>query len=196
MPLVVSLPIWQVRIGLRHCIQDLLRFEIMRVRLWTMCLFVVLLGCLFAEVIRHVENTKDQRIIAVQGQVPELYFADHQGSVHDIKSQLLNHKTVLAFISPTCGVCEVVVPELFPLPPGVQLVLVDVKNKPGSATPFPDSDLVHTVYDTQKNFTRLIPIGGIPTIIMVDQNAVVRVGLVGHKSREEVQKALEKFSHE
>lgn len=128
-------------------------------------------------------------------QLPALPVFDASGSQVDIGKIARGSKSVIAFYSGSCGVCQEVLPHLQPFPSTLRLILVDTKaNRPlrsPDALRFGEALLFH---DRNDVLSRSFPMSGIPTILFVDERGILRDGLVGRHALSLLQRKLKEFA--
>jgi hypothetical protein len=134
-------------------------------------------------------------LIAVVGKrLPPLVVTDPAGSTVDLAKLAQGRRTVIAFYSSSCHTCQVVLPELRPFPPVLELFLVseEARISPGgpSVLGFDRALLFH---DSNSVLSRSFPMSSLPTILFVDEQSVLRGGMVGGQRRDRVRTKLQEF---
>jgi hypothetical protein len=107
----------------------------------------------------------------------------------------LGSRTVIVFFSPSCEVCRNELPKLSPFPSDLGLIMVseadgglpeDLEN-----LGLPYGGMFH---DGDHVLERASPLPGLPTIFFVDEEGVLRDGLVGSHDQSVVQRKLSQFA--
>jgi len=132
--------------------------------------------------------------IARLGKVlPPLLVADASGGLVDVGKASLGSKSIIAFYSASCHVCQVVLPELQPFPSTLRLLLVNEETGNSSQPPYGFEKALQ-FHDLNHVLSRSFPMSGIPTILFVDEQGVLRDGMVGEHARGLVQEKLREFA--
>jgi thioredoxin-related protein len=118
--------------------------------------------------------------------------ADEAGTSVDLRTIIRGRKSVIIFFSPSCRICQEMLPFLQPFPDAFKLVLVSESNdaKTEAERLFPQARLF---YDRSSMLLRVFGNLGLPTIVFVDANGILRDGLVGMHTRESVRSKLKQF---
>ena len=128
-------------------------------------------------------------------QLPALPVVDASGTEVDIGKVALGSKSIIAFYSASCHVCQAVLPELHPFPPSLRLLLVDEEAGNSIESPHGLGIGRALVFQDRNNvLARSFPMSGVPTILFVDERGVLRGGLVGQHARGLVQRRLREFA--
>ena len=127
--------------------------------------------------------------------LPPLVVTDASGGLVDVGKAFLGGKSIIVFYSASCYVCQAVLPELRPFPGSLRLVLVNEETgKPSRAPEGFESALQFR--DSNHVLSRSFPMSGVPTILFVDEQGVLRDGLVGEHARGLLQRKLKEFARE
>lgn len=127
--------------------------------------------------------------------LPPLPVVDISGRLVDVGKASLGSKSIIAFYSASCHVCQVVLPELQPFPPALRLLLVNEEAGNSSETPNTlGLEKALQFHDRDRVLFRSFPMSGLPTILFVDERSVLRDGLAGEHARGLVQKKLKEFA--
>ena len=135
-------------------------------------------------------------IAALGRKLPPLPVADASGRLVDLSRAVIGRRTVIAFYSASCHVCQVVLPELRPFPQALDLVLVNEESgeTPGKGPETLGFERASQFQDPDGVFFRSFPLSPVPTILFVDEHGVLRSRLIGSQGRELVQGQLWGFA--
>jgi len=127
--------------------------------------------------------------------LPPLPVSDETGRVVDLVGLHTGSKTVIVFFSPACRTCQHELSRLEPFPSGLQLAMVNLggtgsmdlfdRLAKAGALLFQDSEHVH-----RRLFTML----GIPLVLFVDEDGILRDGLPGGAVGTLLQERLQRFA--
>ena len=125
--------------------------------------------------------------------LPPFLVVDRSGRVVDASKAQLGKRTIIVFYSPSCDVCHSELPKLYPIPRGLSLIIIDVG---GASSTGGENGLQCDAmfYDRDRVFQRSFPIAALPTILFVDDRAVLNAALVGAHERDLVQNKLIEFA--
>jgi len=161
-----------------------------------LCLCAAVLTAGYARLNWLHTHASTPALIARLGNVlPPLPVTDASGKLVDVGTVVIGSRSVIAFYSPSCRVCQAVLPELRPFPAALQLVLVNEE----AGISFPPHDRFEEALefrDSNRVFSRSFPMSGLPTILLVDEQGVLRGGLVGEHARGLLRQKLKEFSQE
>lgn len=135
-------------------------------------------------------------IFASSGKVlPPLPVVDGSGQVVDASETVLGKRSVIVFYSPSCNTCKDELPKLQPFPPALALILVN-EGADASSSPPPIAGLRYDAvfYNRDGVLNTSFRLGGLPTILFVDEQGILRDGMVGSQEQEVVQKKLNEFA--
>jgi len=159
------------------------------------CLLAGLIAVVSAKVWLGTHSASPQSAARIGHNLPALPVVDASGKTVDLSKLAAGEKTVIAFYSPTCHVCEQELPELLPFPKALRLVMVsesgDLKAETAQAMGLPAAGVF---YDANGVLSRSFAMAGLPTILLVDERGVLRDGLVGAHARALVQRKLAAFA--
>jgi len=127
--------------------------------------------------------------------LPSLPVTDASGRAADVRTVVMGSRSVIAFYSPSCHVCQTVLPELRPFPATLRLVLVNEEARK-SLPPQDTMDEALEFRDSNRAFSRSFPMSGLPTILFVDEQGILRAGLVGEHARGLLRPMLKEFARE
>jgi hypothetical protein len=154
---------------------------------------VVTSGLLFK---LRAHTPRPNSIAAVGRPLPAILVPDETGRVWDVSKAGLGAKTVIVFYSTACEVCQRELPNLQPFPSTLGLIMVNEAD--GSSEEIDRLHLPYTkrFYDRDRVFDRLTPNPGLPTILLVDEQAVLRGAMVGAHSPDALRRRLAEFAQE
>ena len=136
-------------------------------------------------------------IARIGQQLPHLPVADRDGQLFDLSAEGVGRRRVIVFFSPGCRVCREELPYLEPFPTGLQLMMVDVGGDrsvdASERTARADAALY---YDRANAFRRAFPMLGVPLVLFVDEQSILRDGVAGPAGRESLQHKLRQFARE
>jgi hypothetical protein len=153
---------------------------------------MAVIGGLLLQIRAHVPRTES--VARVGRTLPAIPIADESGQVLDVAKVALGTKTVIVFYSTACDVCQKELPNLRPFPAALRLIMV---NEGASSSEEIDRlGLPYTrhFYDRDRIFERLSLHPGLPTILLVDEQGVLRDALVGAHSADVVRERSTKFA--
>lgn len=132
--------------------------------------------------------------VAVGKVLPSLVLRDATGRPVDIRTVKSGTRRIVAFYSPTCGVCQQELPELTPFPAALGLVMVN-ENNTGVPNAFEvqNRNAAH-FSDADGAFQKTSKFPSLPTLLFVDERDVVVDGLVGAHPPRVVRAKLEAFA--
>jgi hypothetical protein len=114
------------------------------------------------------------------------------GTAVDLRDITSGRRSVIVFYSPSCQTCRAELPSLRPFPESLLLVMV---SESGSAEreglDFGDALLC---YDRWGVLTRSFAAAALPTIAFVDENGILRDGLLGSHKPGLLQRKLKEFA--
>lgn len=126
---------------------------------------------------------------------PPLPVADASGVVRDARTLGLGSRTVIVFFSPSCEVCKNELPKLKPFPSELGLIMVSEADSEGhdelESLGLPYGTIFH---DRDHVLERASPLPGLPTVFFLDEQGVLRDGLVGAHNQSVVQQKLSQFA--
>jgi hypothetical protein len=137
---------------------------------------------------------RPESVARVGKALPTIPVTDESGRVWDVAKAGLGAKTVIVFYSTSCEVCQQELPNLRPFPSTLGLIMVNEGD--GSSEEIDKLRLPYTkqFYDRDHVFERLSHHPGLPTILLVDEQAVLRGALVGAHSPEVLRGELAEFA--
>ncbi len=118
---------------------------------------------------------------------------DGSGAAVDLRKIIAGRRGVIVFYSASCRICREELPSLKPFPDELRLIMVSETRTPGDrmGSEFPDALLF---YDRWNVLYRAFALAAVPTIIFIDEDGILRGGLVGSHRREVLQKKLKEFA--
>lgn len=160
------------------------------------CLSAAILLAGYARVNWVRTHASSPALIARLGSaLPPLPVTDASGRLVDVGKLSVGSRTVIAFYSASCHICQAVLPELRPLPAPLRLILVNEE----TGKPFHAPEGFETALqfrDSNHVLSRSFPMSGVPTILFVDERGILRDGLVGEHARGLLQRKLKEFARE
>ena len=153
---------------------------------------IAVLGGLVLQIRAH--SPRPESVARVGKTLPVIPVADESARVWDVAKAGLGAKTVIVFYSTSCDVCQKELPKLLPFPAALGLIMV---NEGGNSSEEIDRlGLPYTrlFYDRDGAFERLSLNPGLPTILLVDEQAVLRGALVGAHSPDVIRGRLTEFA--
>jgi hypothetical protein len=127
--------------------------------------------------------------------LPHLPVARRNGQLLDLSAEGAGRKRVIVFFSPACRVCREELPHLEPFPVDLQLLMVDVGDSDSAEALKTPAGADAALYcDRGEAFRRSFPMLGVPLILFVDEQGVLRDGLAGPAGREALQHKLQSFA--
>ena len=152
---------------------------------------VVISGLLFK---LRAHTPRPDSIARLGSAVPVILVADESDRTWDLSKAGLGAKTVIVFYSTSCDVCQKELPKLQPFPPSLSLIMVNVSDRSSDEIDRLHLPYARQFYDRDKVFERLTPNPGLPTILLVDEHAVLRGAMVGAHSPDALQRRLANFA--
>jgi hypothetical protein len=128
-------------------------------------------------------------------QLPVFPVTDDSGKDVDLAAAVLGKRSIIAFYSASCSSCRRTLPELNPLPPNLNLVLVN--EEAGSSVDIrtvPGFDKAWLFHDRSRVLARALPLAAIPTILFVDEAGILRDGLMGRQAPGSIRSKLARFA--
>jgi len=136
-------------------------------------------------------STSIARIGAI---LPAFPVVDRSGRVVDASKARLGKRTIIVFYSPSCDVCRSELPKLQPIPPGLDLIMIDISGSPSEEA---DSSGFHCdalFHDRDRVFERSFSMTSLPTVLFVDERGVLDAALAGEHPRDLVRDKLTGFA--
>jgi hypothetical protein len=124
--------------------------------------------------------------------IPSLMVED-SGVPKDLKKYIEGKRCILVFYSSACRICKEVVPYLHPVPKELRLILINesANQEKSLISQFPDADRFQ---DPHRALTQSFATWSLPTILLVDENGILRDGLAGRHQRAFIQRKLKDFA--
>jgi len=133
--------------------------------------------------------------IARVGQVlPAIPVVDSTGGSWDASKAALGSKTVIVFYSPSCEVCQRELPKLQPFPASLGLIMVNEQDNSSDGIDRLELPYGKQFCDRDQVFNRLSSNPGLPTILFVDEQAILRSALVGEHPADVLHDRLRQFA--
>ena len=154
---------------------------------------VVISGLLFK---LRAHAPRPDSIARVGKSLPAILVADESGRMWDVSKAGVGARTVIVFYSTACDVCQKELPNLQPFPSSLGLIMVNEAD--GSSEEIDRLHLPYTkrFFDRDRVFERLTLNPGLPTILLVDEHAVLRGAMVGAHSPDALRQKLADFAQE
>jgi len=153
---------------------------------------IAVVGGLMLQIRAHAP--RPDSVARVGKPLPAILVSDESDHTTDVGRAGLGARTVIVFYSTSCEVCQQEIPKLRPFPASLRLIMV---NEDGhSSEEIEKLGLRYTrhFYDRDRVFERLSLNPGLPTILLVDERAVLRKAFVGAHTAEELQGRLAEFA--
>ena len=154
------------------------------------CLFLGLSVAVWLRI--HFGSAGSQTAARLGEPMPSLT-VDDSGAEVDLREFAAGTRSVIVFYSPTCSACRETLPALQPFPATLSLIMVNESRARENPEP-PGIPNAAFFYDRWSVLPRSFAIARLPTIIFVDENGILRDGLVGVHVRELVQEKLKGFA--
>jgi thiol-disulfide isomerase/thioredoxin len=140
----------------------------------------------------HFASADPQSLARLDQPLPPLV-VDASGVDVDLRKFAAGIRCVIVFYSPSCHVCREILPALQPFPASLRLIMVNESTEPEDpkVTGFPGAALFH---DRWRVLSRSFAMPTLPTIIFMDEEGILRDGLVGSHERRFVQQKLKEFA--
>lgn len=126
--------------------------------------------------------------------LPAILVSDDSGQMGDVGKVGLGARTVIVFYSTSCEVCQQEIPKLKPFPASLRLIMVNEDSHSSEELDKLGLRYTRHFYDRDRVFERLSLNPGLPTILLVDEHAVLRKALVGAHTAEVLQGRLAEFA--
>ncbi len=154
------------------------------------CLLIAGLG-----LVLRVHVPTRTTIARVGRELPTLSVTKDSGRVFDLSQVVRGRRTVIVFYSPECDICRSELPQLSPFPEALDLYLVSERKLDSlEVPPALASATADLFYDHAGALGRVFPMAGVPTLLLVDENGVLREAMVGARERKLVQQTLWEFA--
>jgi hypothetical protein len=153
---------------------------------------VLLLGTSFTLYLKIHFAPANLRAAARIGQPLPPLMADATGTSVDLRSYTSGRKSIIVIYSPTCRICREMLPALTPFRDALNLLMVSESAGPDveKARQFPKARQFH---DNGGALLRVFGSVGLPTIIFIDANGILRDGLTGKHDLDDLRKRLRDF---
>lgn len=102
------------------------------------------------------------------------------------------HRRVVVFYAPTCGRCERDLPAIQPFP-GLDVVAISEDADPRPALFVSSDGPQWHLLDPRGSFRRMLPTAGLPTVLLVDGEGIVRDASIGIRSTSGIQERIRRF---
>jgi hypothetical protein len=127
--------------------------------------------------------------------LPALPVVDEEGRTADLRELVKGTRSIAVFYSATCQVCQLTLPQMLPFPSNLRLIMVNEDA---------EAPLIHAgmfgfdnplmFYDREHVLSRSFPMCGVPTILFIDEQGILRDGLIGQHAQKAVQNKLQEFA--
>ncbi len=114
------------------------------------------------------------------------------GTAVDLRDVTSGKRSVIVFYSPSCQSCRAELPSLKPFPESLLLVMVSESNSAKNEGLEPDEALL--CYDRWGVLPRFFAAPALPTIAFVDEDGILRDGLLGSHEPGLLQRRLREFA--
>ena len=154
----------------------------LRKRLFAFFAFAALIVTAAAVKMLFLDQMKEPRSTVHLGtKLPSLLAQDLQGHPVDLRTLVSGEPSVVVFYSPTCNLCETELPYFSSVPPNVRLI--EVSEGARASVPVLSPAYAIEVQDPQRALFKIVPLLGLPTVLLVDRDGVVRGAILGEHSR-------------
>ena len=157
-----------------------------------LCLLIGTSVVAYTKIWVHFRSARAHSVARVGKPLPSLT-VEASGIAIDLKECIAGRRSVIVFYSPSCRTCKEELPALLPFPATLRLILVNESRARDSSDILGFSG-VPLLNDRWGVLSRSFGIRGIPTMIFVDENGILRDGLVGSHKRTLVQEKLKEFA--
>ena len=163
---------------------------------WGLCLLTVIAVAGYAKFLWVRAHSAAPGAIARLGrELPPLPVFDAAGRQVDIAKAARGSKSIIAFYSGSCRVCQEVIPLLQPFPPALRLFLIHTKAESSPQSPAALRLAGASVFSDRNDvFSRSLPLTGVPAFLFVDERGVLRDGLVGKRALYRLRRKLQEFA--
>jgi hypothetical protein len=134
----------------------------------------------------------DTKSHAQIGQPLPLLTVENQGNAVDLKTIGAGMRCVIVFYSPSCRICREVLPGFRPFPNSLRLIFVNESTDRDDFEHAGFPNAVH-VRDKWRVLPRAFAIVALPTILFVDENGILREGMIGLHDPSKVRQKLQEF---
>jgi len=151
---------------------------------------------LLADLVIQIRARSPQRgsIARIGHALPAIPVVDSTGGAWDAGKAGLGSKTVIVFYSPSCEVCQRELPKLQPFPATLGLIMVNEQDNSSDEIDRLGLPYGKQFCDHDQVFNRLTSNPGLPTILFVDERAVLRSALVGEHPVDVIHDRLKEFA--
>ena len=153
----------------------------------------LLVGCgIFLAIKSWIPATGDSKTLARIGHPLPPLRVQLSGTAVDLRDITSGRRSVIVFYSPSCKTCRSELPSLRPFPESLLLVMVSESDS--AKHEGLDFDDAVFCYDRWRVLTRSFAAAALPTIAFVDENGILRGGLLGSHEPGLLQRRLKEFA--
>ncbi len=161
-----------------------------------LCLFTAVAAAGYAKFLwTRTHGAAPEAIARLGKELPPLPVFDAAGTPIDLAKVARGRKSIIAFYSDSCRICQETLPLLHPFPPELRLFLIHTRA--GESVIYPPalrSAGAEVFSDRSGVFSRALPLSGVPAFLFVDEHGVLQDGLVGKRAMYRLRSKLQEFA--
>ena len=163
---------------------------------WGLFLLIGIVAAGYAKILWFRARTGSPNAVARLGrELPPLPVFDCAGRAVDVAKAARGRKSIIAFYSGSCRTCQELLALLQPIPSGLTLFLIHSRSINSSQNSIgPPLAWASVFSDRNDVLSRSFPLAGVPVVLFVDEQGVLRDGLVGRRALYRLRKKLQAFA--
>jgi hypothetical protein len=138
-------------------------------------------------------NRINPRLLARIGKPLPSLIVSAAGIEVDLKNYVSGERSVIVFYSPSCRTCREMLPSLLPFPPTLRLIMVN-ESPDQEDTEIASFPAAVQFQDRRLSLIRSVAVAALPAILFVDENGILRRGLMGRHERNDMRQQLKDFA--